>query len=151
MVELIFKPTILDNYKIDWQDTINCPICNSILVKSNITYSRIIKEHECRACNLGVLNCSCYSETIDISAIQVKCENCYNKTKANLIINNIKPYSFSAKWINSSPIQKLSLYGKEKLLILAKNKNINIPRNIKKGELINILSNSISENDFPIK
>jgi len=62
-----------------------------------------------------------------------------------------KKIIFQNKWKKSKPLEKLSFYGKEKLLVLAKQKNISGRYNMTKKELIDELSLIVTENDFPIK
>jgi hypothetical protein len=62
-----------------------------------------------------------------------------------------KKHEFNNKWKNTTPQEKLDLYGSKKLQILAKNKKIKGYSKYKKHELIVILSPLVNENDFPIK
>lgn len=151
-----------------------CPLCKFTLEKK----SEIIYEtRECRVCNLGVFssNCSCtYYPNGTIMVISCKncnsCKTCnqqmfYNsiteKTECNNCINLAQQKErkekiieqkklFSDKWKLSSPAEKLSFYGKSKLLVLARNKKIKNRSKMSKYELIIVLSNLVTDSDFPI-
>ena len=98
----------------------------------------------------------------------IKCKNCCNpkcvncnkllpqkihdhKLTCDLCNEKINKEKFNNKWKTSTPQEKLTFYGIEKLKILAKNKQIKNVSKIKKKELINVLIPLVNDNDFPIK
>lgn len=95
----------------------------------------------------------------DYSSFMIKCDLCKKITNAigckNIICNECvmlrNKNDFMNKWKNASPIDKLKFYGKQKLIVLAKRKDIKGYTKMSKKELFNILKNIVSDNDFPIK
>jgi hypothetical protein len=93
----------------------------------------------------------------------ITCKNCNSSTQElnenKLYENNIcykceviiKKNKFTEKWKSMLPQEKLKLYGKEKLIKLAKIKKIKGYSKYTKNELINKLENIVTEKDFPIK
>ncbi len=81
----------------------------------------------------------------------VKC--CCSGTGCNEIIcwKCIKSEVFNTRWNDSSPQDKLTMYGIAKLRTLAKNKKIKGFSKYNKQELIYKLQSLVNENDFPIR
>ena len=107
--------------------------------------------------------CSCIYEEKEFLLISCetckysKCINCKNNIECCNENCSIRPrkcykcYEFIDKWKNTTPKEKLNLYGIEKLKILAKQKEIKGYSKYRKHDLICILSPLVSENDFPIR
>jgi len=62
-----------------------------------------------------------------------------------------KQLEFNQKWSRSTPAEKLSFYGKRKLLILAEKKQLQKYKSYNKAKLLEVLSPIVVESDFPIK
>ena len=88
-------------------------------------------------------NCKKCGQTIDNYLYQNNevCKKCRDKQKKK---------KFSEKWKNSSPSEKLNLYGTKKLKILAKRKGVKKYYKMTKLELITALSPMVGKSDFPI-
>ena len=156
---------------------VNCPCCDSTLQQHIRKGNYLI--HECGYCvyldrpfgGCGTTaeshygGCSCtYGEKM---CLYISCEKCTSSTciqcKKSLSCRNTNctlptrcmdcsnKYDFNNKWKNTTPQEKLHLYGSEKLKLLARNKNIKGYSKYKKHELIHILSPLVKESDFPIK
>jgi len=169
----------VEPYNLKINDIIDdiCPCCGVIL-QQNIRKGKYLIR-ECGYCRyldrpFGFCGntaqshyggCSCEYEEKDY--LYITCEKCKSlkcidcKTSLSCCNKNCriptrcfhccKKHEFNNKWKNTTPQEKLQLYGIEKLKILAKYKKINRFSKYKKQELINILSPLVNENDFPIK
>jgi len=154
-----------------------CPCCDMILQRNIRKGNYLIRE--CGYCRYldrpfgGCGNtaethygeCSCeYGEKDYLYMICEKCKSskcvdcktplsCCNKNCAIPTQCGVcrHKYEFNKKWKNTTPQEKLYLYGSKKLKILAKNKKFKGYSKYKKHELINKLSPLVNENDFPIK
>lgn len=123
------------------------------------------------ASNNRFRNETCYCEYGEKDCLYITCESCKKHSddpmciKCNGYIDYIraldlftrlcasceKQKQFTQDWKTSTPQEKLNLYGTNKLKILAKNKKIKGYSKLNKNDLINILSQFVNENDFPIK
>jgi hypothetical protein len=154
-----------------------CPCCDTILQRNIRKGNYLIDEcGYCRYLDRPFGGCGntaethyggCSCEYGEKDYLYITCEKCKSskciECKITLVCLNkncaistrcfdcCKKYEFNNKWKNTTPQEKLHLYGSEKLKILAKNKKIKGYSKYKKHELINILSPFVNENDFPIK
>lgn len=95
---------------------------------------------ECNKCSICKINLQ-----YDYSEKKNKCYKCeINKREDE------QKKEFRKRWKDSSPNDKLKFYGKPKLIILAKKKNIKSVSKMSKDELIICLYDKVQENDFPI-
>lgn len=104
-------------------------------------YKYIICENclkpSCKKCKKKIINSYCKND----NCFDKICSDCNKKYEKN---------QFNNKWKNSNAEEKLDFYGKKKILILAKKYKIKGAYKMKKDELINILKNNVTDNDFPI-
>jgi len=130
-------------------DTTHCPVCTGLLRKE----MGVVKdyEQECYSCRYGTRPfavsrgpCTCPT----IKCMYVYCDSC--RAAAEASATAAKEKQFSEQWKSSSPQEKLSLYGLEKLRILAKGK-IDRYSTYKKAELISLLAPLVKADDFPIR
>jgi hypothetical protein len=147
----------------------NCTVCNNKLIEK-IKTEEIKEFKECRACNLGIFNCSCETIYSSVNVLYYICLYCktieqHNKninyivdneqTKRNYIANDYKidfyNIEFKYKWCFGSIKDKLNCYGIKKLRILAKNKKLKNYSKKKIDILINVLLPITNHSDFPIK
>ena len=156
-----------------------CPCCNMTLRRNIRKGKYLINDKECGYCryldrpfggcgNTAISHyggCSCeYGEKDYLCVTCEKCKSskcidcktmlpCRNKN-CNIptrCFDCYKKHEFNNKWQNTTPCEKLDVYGIVKLKILAKNKKIKGYSKYTKRALINILTPLVNENDFPIK
>ena len=150
-----------------------CPECHSELL---LETKETIREYACRACNLGVIarNCTCHTEYVmedfltcpkcilctecgtgDAKYMKV-CLDCKRKPTPEEKLRMEEEERKEAEekrlsfW-NGSPQQKLSYYGKQKLTILARRKKVTGYSKMSKDQLYRILSQHVTNSDFPIR
>lgn len=150
-----------------------CPECHSVLL---LETKEIMREHECRACNLGVIarNCTCYTECVMEDFLTcpkcILCTECgtgnakYTKTCVDCVNKPTREEKLQMEeeerkeaeekrrlfW-NGSPQQKLRYYGKQKLTILARRKKLRGYSRMSKDQLYRVLSQHVTNRDFPIR
>lgn len=140
-------------------DDINCPVCNFVLQRIEMTIKQCDECYECgqddRPFNSGRKNkseCSCKWYDSDIT--EITCLKCIeNDIKSKQEIEDDRKNHdymlFIGKW-NSSIKGKLSCYGIKKLQKLAKYKEIKGYSKLTKEQLIISLEKIVKESDFPI-
>ena len=155
---LTYNPTTLKDV-IKTIDDINCPVCNFVLQKIEMTVKQCDECYTCiqddRPFNMGRTNrgeCSC--EWYDKDITEITCSQCIEnqikeKKEREDDEKERKYMSFIGNW-NSGINGKLSCYGIKKLQKLAKYKEIKGYSKLTKEQLIIILEKIVKESDFPI-
>jgi hypothetical protein len=165
-------------YQLQIKDiTAKCPCCEMILHHHIRKENYLINECSyCRYLDRPFGGCGntaethyggCSCEYGEKDYLYMTCETCTSSTciqckhplrccNQNCVLPKrcddcCKKHEFSNKWKNTTPQEKLQLYGIEKLKILAKIKKVKGCSKYKKHELIHILSPLVNEHDFPIK
>lgn len=140
-------------------DETNCPVCNFILQKVEMTIKQCDECYECgqddKPFNYGRTNkgeCSCKWYEKDIT--EISCSQCIeNQIKTKQEKDDDKKEHdymlFMGKW-NSGIKGKLSCYGIKKLQKLAKTKDVKGYSKLTKEQLITTLEQIVKECDFPI-
>lgn len=140
-LELYFTPDSLRNLRLsstEWLLIKKCPVCSNPLTCEVKVVSETLY---CSGCNLGVFSSGCSCSSRDVDALFVKCSNCNTcktcgGTLSYCILHGDKcercekiaeekrqKEKFTKTW-NSGIEGKLSVYGKTKLLALARVKKI---------------------------
>lgn len=150
-------------------DEDNCPICNTLLQKTEII---VRKRNECYECmqddrpfNYMRKHKECVCQWYDSTELLITCQTCVEhetvqkreREKVNMIENEKMEKEermkermlFLEKW-NNGVNGKLSCYGLKKLQKLAKQKQMKGYSKFSKTQLILQLESIVNESDFPI-
>ena len=137
-----------------------CPKCGSYRIRTEIIKTRIlVEDHNCYLHRSEWLGCnhSCTCVYEERPTLSVVCFYCLEKDRQRKIEEDrqreIEENKFSyKKWTTSTPQEKLTFYGMNKLKLLAHRKGITkLYKLTRKQQVIDILKPLVSENDFPIK
>jgi len=159
------------NLKTDPKDVTLCLCCNTKLSLEEKPM-RILADDECYSCRyqdrpfaLGSVSAGpCTCEYKEVKGCHITCKKCISprciKCNRKFNCNNncnkpcpdcINKEKFKKQWKQSTPAEKLKLYGVKKLRILAKRKKIKRIYSYKKQQLLEILLPLVVADDLPIK
>jgi hypothetical protein len=96
---------------------------------------------------------TCDCDFVPIVRMTLECSQCEIERveKEDREFEATRRKNFQNKWKNSTLFERLEMHSKPKLLILARRKKLKVTTRTLKGDLLEMLKDTLVHNDFPIK